>query len=224
MKVEFVNKCTKNVILSYGNNRILIPKKSNMTVDFGCILDFSLRCEDDSCFLKGTYNLILETFYNLSSIKSAKIFISRERILVGLNVKYERILVSSENQLIEGKNFKVCNEEKMRKIFRRKEMTNFLFLDILEYFTELVIILSIISVVLFFVYGWKVFIVFTISYYLLLLSLNFIHEFIIKSFFKKSFRMKSKKEKYDSFFVKDNINDYVNSFESSFWGDYEFDG
>lgn len=227
MTVEFLNNCSQFVRVTVEGKRITIPPKHCVSIEgiTKSNFTFTVQCETRSRFYKGKCVLNIETVYNCESINDDSTFvITREKSRIGSNVYFERLLVSLNHEECNLESCDIPDEIMIKRLFNKRKLFRFFFVDPLEYLCGLAVVLVIVGVILSYVFGWKCAVVYFPVSYLLLLTINWCIEKMCNVIFKKGFRMDDDKTEFYSFFENDFItNYYSNPNREPYMGEIEID-
>lgn len=211
MNIELINDSTKAIFVSIppkSFEKIEPYNKIFMSCDEETIIISVKGCEP-SRIEKDKFVLSIETKYCFDNLDKNVVFsITREKIRVGADMYFERLFVNSDINISFYEDFIVSDAEEMKNLFEKKRLKQMLLIRPLEYFTGLVII----SFVLFLFVLKRIGLIYTILCYIcaygFMVFLSCFVEWLWNVIFKKIFKTKSEKEKFNTYLDKRFIRNY----------------
>lgn len=180
MNLEFCNACSKNVIVTGNAQTLLIlPKQTAVLCDVPPDGRFAVRCEENSRYKRkqSMYTLNVEAVCLCESLRDGdRLTITREKVRAGENVSLERLFVSSEIGTLRAESFSVPDEKRIKKLFRKKKMLRFFFIEPIEESTGLCVLALLAGIALTCIFGSKYAVLYFPAAYLLILLFNLLAE------------------------------------------------
>ncbi len=144
------------------------------------------------------FYIVLKTNYTCSNICEDKEFIiTREKICFAYNAFYERLFLSDNDGNCLLKLIAVKDEENLKKCFSKTRKLKLLLYGPFETFLLEPVFYIIIGVVLAFIWGWRIAVVYFPCVYLFLVLFNWFTQTIVEHFFKKTCKFDIKRDFYE---------------------------
>lgn len=214
MNLLFYNECEAAVSVSVDSGAAvcIAPQGSLAAVcENADAVVISVGRDAESNRKKGDYTLVLATEYRFSNIKENEAFhISGEKIRAGLNVYYERLLLTGETARCEEQTHRVAGERKIKKRYQRARLWDMFLIDPFLCAPGVALAAVVGGIVLLHFFGWKPALILVLAVYVLLLAISWSCEHIVGVFFQKAFHQKSGKKEFYRYFEKEFIEKTVN--------------
>ncbi len=227
MNVYFINSCRHIIILNIDDGEPLFLQpfetKSIVRNDSDVIKVFAKRdCESEKNSLM--YYLVIETEYLFSGISDCAVFtITRENIRFSLNAYYDRLFLCTMNANCLSEEYKILAEDKIKKAFNKSQRVDFI-IDTILTSQRLIIVLILVGILLTFIWGWRIAIIYFPLAFLFIGALNWLIDKFWSVISKKAFKIEDEKTEFYNYFKSDFIKSYYSNLNRTpFMGNVETD-
>lgn len=208
MNITFSNNTSEPIIVTLSDNIIEIESfgKATIPTSENSSCEFKLKKTTSSRFEKGHYILSAESLYVCHFENEETIIdITQNKKSVQYNVELEYLIASINELPCELKKCLINDETNMKKLFRKKELMHFFFIDLFEYYLELCILLLCVDIVLICFKGWIIGGIALGLSYCFLLFINFFMKKLINVFFLKAFNFNDDRKDFYKCFEEDTL-------------------
>ena len=214
MKIEFFNKCSKNVLLKINNNDFFLLKpleKKIILIDRIDQFDLTIRKEETSFFEKkkfrNKYILAVETKYVFNGINDEDISLTivREEVRVTGEAYYDKLVLCERTNIVNEYN-SICDVEKIKSIYNKRYYLNNILISPFEHLTFLCLCILILTLVFAVKINFLFSFVFFIIGYLFIWILDNILRKLSNMFHKKVFDMEDDKCEFEKIITEQYIN------------------
>ena len=216
MKIEFFNKCSKNVLLKTNNNESILLKpleKKVILIDSIDEFDLSIRKEETSFFEKkkfrNKYILTVETKYifNGTNDEDISLTIVREEVRITGEAYYDKIVLCEKTRIVNEYN-SICDVEKIKSIYNKRYYLNNILISPFEHLTFLCLCILILTLV----FAVKINVLFSFMFFLIGYLFIWMLDNIIRKFsnifHKKVFDVEDDKCEFEKIVTEQYINNF----------------
>ena len=229
MNITFINGCNHEIALKIDDtvSVCLQPRETtSVTRQDAETMKLTVCRTSESVKIKSVYHLVIETEYVFFNVSDNETFyITREKIRFSLNASYDRLFVQPSIAATEkiSENYRIPDEEQMKRIFAKEMRGNFIF-DTIWAFLALIIFLTGIGIRLTSLFGWKVALVYFPLAILFVIALNLLIDKLWRGASKKVFKVDDDKTEFYRYFENEFITDYYsNADRTPYMGHIETD-
>ena len=226
MQIYFINQNHYPVVIEIKNKEIiLLDAFQNKEIEiFDNITEITLKHCYESYIPKNTtiLHLAINSKYRITNIHNGeKLYISREKMRISLDVCYDRLFLSTQEALITEESHSISSEEKIRNyISKRKAINRFLIAPI-EQSTLFFVFGILVGVALTFFLGWMFAVIYFPALYLFLVLFNWIID-RFWSCIEKKITDEGMENNLELYFTNEFIKDfYSKPYRKPFMGDIE---
>lgn len=227
MKIEFFNKCSKNVLLKINNDEVFLMKPlEKKTVVSENTDTFTLRIQkEEASFFekKGShrgYKLTVETQYAFEPVGNEDISLTivREVAHVAVNAYYDRLLLCEKPDNAHEYST-ICNAEEMKSVYSKRYHLYSILVSPFENLTSFCLG----ALVLTLVFAVKINVLFSIAFfilaYLFIWILDKVTEKISDRFYKRVPNADDEKSEFEKIITDPYLNHFYNAGTRAFADD-----
>lgn len=215
MKVTFLNKCGKNVLLEIHDNDFFLIRpleKKTLIVEDLDTVKISVRKEESSFIEKSLFNkkyiVTIKTTYSFCNKESEEILLTivRETHRITGNMYYDKIILCENNDITKECNNSACDTEHIKSFYNKRYALYNFFVSPFEHLTLLCVSIFVLTVVFAVKINLLFSTIFFIVAYILIWILNNTIGKLSDLFHKRAFGVDNDKKEFHTALTENYIN------------------